>query len=344
MDRPPVGTTGSLDRRINKLEDTLVVVRNSELSTYRSCRQKWEWAYRHRLKARKPSAPLAFGTLIHAVLERFYVPGIKRGGRPEELWEQVFEEFLEAGNEDFIVLKGEEVYASELGLAMMHEYWKEYGKDSEWKVLAPEQTFQLDLHDPETGEFLAVYTGTVDAVVVNRRTKKSGFLEHKTGSSLEPFGAPLILDEQSSAYWTFGQMFLEATGVLKEPLDFVLFNRLRKAMPDTRKRNAEGLALNKNGTVSKRQPLPLFKREFSWRGVEERQSTYDRVIAQLREMAMVRNGELPIYKNPDKHCGWCEFRDMCEVHESQSDWEAVRDGTMTTWDPYEDHKEQLEDD
>ena len=324
------------------MDENILAVRTSELSTYRSCRQKWAWAYLDKIRSKSNSAPLAFGTLIHETLARFYKPGIKRGGHPAAIWEEVFAEFIAEGNEDFIAIKAGPIYASELGLSMMQQYWELYGKDNQFKIIEPEQSFQLDIFD-ENDDYLCTYTGTVDAVVEDRKTKRRGFFEHKTGASLDPFGAPLILDEQCGAYWTFGQMFLQSMGVIgeEECLDFVLYNRLRKTIPDNRTKNEDGHYVNKNGTISKSQPPPMFKREYSWRTDAERQSVYDRVVLQVKEMKMVRSGELGIYKNPDKHCGWCEFRDMCEVHESQSDWVAIRNATMTTWDPYEDHNDKL---
>jgi hypothetical protein len=39
-----------------------------------------------------------------------------------------------------------------------------------------------------------------------------------------------------------------------------MYNFLRKAIPDERETDAQGRALNKNGTVSKRQPTPVFIR------------------------------------------------------------------------------------
>ena len=74
------------------------------------------------------------------------------------------------------------------------------------------------------GEYICTYTGTVDAVVRDLHTGKIGLFEHKTGATLEPFGAPMIMDEQAGAYWTFGAMFLAANGVIGSPsdLDFVL--------------------------------------------------------------------------------------------------------------------------
>lgn len=334
-------------------DQELLVVRNSELSTWRECRQKWDWGWNERLRRREGSAAaLEFGTLIHRALELFYKPGKKRGGHPANIWKnKVWPEHLAAGGEDFIAKAGSDeeggVMAYDLGLSMMREYYKEYGKDEHYEILVPEQTFQLDIPYPEwhplTGELLGVFTGTVDAVIRDLRTGRIGFFEHKTGRDLNPFGAPLIMDEQAGSYWTFGAMYLEATGLIDSAsdLDFVLYNRLRKALPDDRPRNADGHALNKNGTVSKRQPTPLFKREYTWRSDADRQSVYDRVVLEMLELKAAKEGDFFIYKSPQKNCGFCEFRDMCEIHETKGDWEDYKKQVMGVWEPYEDHADQL---
>lgn len=329
--------------------EELLVVRNSELSTWRECRQKWEWGWNQRLRRRDGSASaLKFGTLIHSALELFYKKGKRRGGHPVKLWNKVWAEFIEAGNEDWAVLKPtkdhpEGIMASDLGREMMRAYYEEYGKDEIYEVICPEQTFQLDIDDPETGDYLGTFTGTVDAVIRDLRTGRIGFFEHKTGASLDPFGAPLIMDEQAGSYWTFGAMYLVHQGVIDSTLDldFVLYNRLRKVLPDQRARNEQGLAVNANGSVSKNQPAPAFKREYTFRTDGDRQSVFDRVVMEMLEIKQAKQGDFFIYKNPARHCGFCEFRDMCEVHETKSDWEGVRNMTMGTWQPYEDHMEAL---
>lgn len=100
------------------------------------------------------------------------------------------------------------------------------------------------------------------------------------------------------------------------------------------------------GEVSKSQPAPLFHRQFVYRDQAERTRMHNRIIAEARDMIAVRadvsdgDGE-SAYKNPGPlhmpNCRGCAFRDMCELHETGSDWEAMRDGTMKTWDPYDSH-------
>lgn len=106
---------------------------------------------------------------------------------------------------------------------------------------------------------------------------------------------------------------------------------------------ARGVNVPLLGEVSKSQPPPFFRRVKAWRHEVSKANLMYRVQAQTWEMGQVRLGELPVYKNPagtwpDQHCNACGFRDMCQLHEAGSDWEELRDLTMTTWDPYEDHR------
>lgn len=315
---------------------TAVVVRNSELTTWRKCRQQWAWAYMERRQATRPGRALVFGNLVHDVLELFYPPGLKRGGKPHELWEQVWEEF-EKEHEDFEAIDG--VMASELGYAMLKGYWDEYGKDDAIKIIQAEQPFQIDIYDPLTGNYRGILVGTLDAIGYDRKLKKYMILEHKTGSGLENFGAPLIMDEQAGTYWAFGPTWIEHMGIKLsgEGLAYILYNRLKKALPDERPVNEEGFSLNKNGAVSKRQPQPRYLREKTFRGQEDRESVIQRISDQMREISLVKRGKLPIYKNPSDACKMCAFRATCEAHEIKTDWQAVLKGTTVAWNPYEGH-------
>lgn len=318
-----------------------LLVRTSERSCFKECRQQWDWGYNQRLRPHRISSPLFFGDLVHQALEAWYIPGKKRGQHPAEKFAELWEKWRLGGGDEVMV--GDHT-AGELGAIMLHNYVKEFGKDSWMEVIAPEMTFQVDVHDPETGRYLFTYVGTTDGAIRNLKTRKIGILEHKTGAGLEPFGAPLPLDEQNGAYWTFLPFQLREMGVLgpDEWPDFMLYNRLKKAVGDYRPRNDKGQALNNDGTVSKRQPAPLFKREFVMRTNGDRRNVMARAISEVREMRLVRAGKLDVYKSPGKHCNYCDFRDMCEVHETGSDWEALRDNMYSTWEPYDAHEIQLE--
>lgn len=367
------------------MPDTEVMIRNSERSKFKGCRQAWWWSYEDRLKPHREKSALGFGTLTHRVLELRYPVGRKRGPRPDRLAKKVWMEYLKAGGEEFTVKIGNtQVPADELLVHMMTNYYDEYGDDDRYEVVAPEMTFQVDVHHPTTGKYLFTFVGTIDGVWRDTWHDTLVFAEHKTGATLEPFGAPIYLDEQQGSYWAFAPDFLIHHGIISDvnEIDHVLYNRLRKAFKDDRPKNSLGHALNKPtrdnlitfldgegipylkkmkveelrqvvsdagvdpdqlGEVSKSQPVPLFKREPIMRTAAERARTMRRVISEAREMALVRQGKLKVYKRPSRECGFCEFREMCEVHEGGGDWKSLRDNLYTTWDPYKDHTEEEEE-
>lgn len=317
--------------------ETKVMIRTSERSSYKHCRQAWWWAYVEHLRPIRVKSPLFFGSMAHEALEHWYIPGKERGVHPAETFERLWNEWLDSGGEEVMV---EDWPAGELGVRMMNNYVDHFGEDKNWEVIQPEMLFQVDVMHPVSGRYLFTYVGTIDAVIRDLTTGKVGLLEHKTGAGLDPFGSPITLDDQNGAYWTFAPFDLRERGLLgpDEWPAFMIYNRLRKAWGDERPKNAEGYALNKDGSVSKRQPTPLFRREPLDRRHGDRVGIFARAINEVREMQLVREGKLDVYKNPDKHCTWCEFRDMCEVHETGGDWEAMRDGLYTKWNPYDEHE------
>lgn len=366
----------------------VIPVRTSERTCFKTCRQQWHWAYNERIRLNRPRPALFLGDLVHQALAIFYPPGIRRGPKPTRTFEKLYQKHMDDGGSDIYMKDVDDparrVSILDMGLEMLTNYLEQYGDDEEFEILSPEHPFQVDVHSPRTGKYMFTYTGTVDAAVRRIRDGRIGFLEHKTGVSLDPFGAPYELDEQSGAYWTFAPEYLRSRGWLPpgEDLDFILFNRLRKAFKDKRPKNDVGMRLNKPsktallercdelglgytkatkvddlieiltmegedplllGEVSKSQPPPLFKREYVYRTAGDRAIIFKRALNEFLEMQMVRKGKLAVYKNPGRHCVFCEFRAMCEVHESGSDWEAIRDTEMVPWDPYEVHHEGLED-
>lgn len=367
--------------------DQKIMLRTSERSQYKTCRQAWQWSYVDCLKSTATKPALRFGDLAHQSLQHWYIPGRKRGVHPAITFEKVYNEQVDAGLDDFdIRLEDEEewVGALELGLVMMNGYVEHYGKEEHIRVIAPEYPFQYDIY--HKGKYLVTYVGQFDLIFEDMSKKQIGLIETKTAAHIAT--AHLGLDEQGGSYWTFAPLVLQASGLLKkgQDLDFVLYNFLRKGKPDERPKNADGHALNKPsksaliekaeelglpakgtvdtltgilvakgvdvaalGEVSKRQAPPLFHRERTYRDTVDRQMLMRRVVMEAWEMQQVRAGKLPVYKNPrltfpDQHCNWCQFRDMCEVHETGGDWKAIRSATMTTWEPYAAHDDPILED
>lgn len=163
-----------------------------------------------------------------------------------------------------------------------------------------------------------------------------------------------------------------------DQIDHVLFNWLKKSLGSDKPRNDQGHVLNKPkkeallmacetngldvprkatidvlwqvleaagfdptryGEVSKVQPSPLLHRYELDYGVKERQEINRRIRMEAGEMARVRDGRLPIYKNPTKDCKWdCPFHAACEVHEMGGDYESILELEFNEWSPYDGHE------
>jgi hypothetical protein len=104
-----------------------------------------------------------------------------------------------------------------------------------------------------------------------------------------------------------------------------------------------GRRLNKDGSVSKRQPPKYFDRELTFRGHVEAERVKQRVRNEVLDMmAAADDPDRFVYKNPGPqfkpNCSFCQFRDMCELHETGNDWESFKHHAFGTWTPYEAHE------
>lgn len=275
----------------------------------------------------------------------YYKPGKKRGPSPVKTFIKLVDaDIKEHGPMLFKDSEDEDkrLGGKELGVAMLEGYLELYGKDERYEILAPEMAFQLDIQD-SAGEYLFTYVGTMDAAIRDMVTGRVGLFEHKTGAGLT-LRSPLALDEQAGSYWAYAPDWLVSQGYMEpgEEMDFILYNFLKKTLPDTRPTDEQGYSLNMDGvTRSKRQPLPRYRRELVYRSDHDRATLMRRAAQEAREIRKARAGKLPIYKNPGEHCNFCPFREMCEVHESGSDWQAMRSAMFTKWKPYEIHDAEV---
>lgn len=334
------------------------LVRTSERTTFKRCRWLWQRTYEDRLSPRIEAPALRFGTLIHKALEARYPKGIKRGPKPALTFEKVYKAELAKAEATwgFRDSDGEWADALELGIDMLEMFVERYGRDEDWQVIESEMTFKVPVFPPEhlvLGEDrpadvpLFYYVGTMDGVWRNRMDGGVRIIDWKTtrNDPVKEGSAKGVLDEQATAYWTWGVDYLINQKILKprdqEALDGMLYTFLRKGKRDTRKQNADGHYLNQDGSVSKKQPSPYFHRELVYRGEADREHARQRVVEEFLDMERVRTGELAAYKTPytgpTGHCGFCPVRDVCELHEVDADWQGLLKATMTEWDPYDAH-------
>lgn len=330
---------------------SVTLLRNSERMSFKRCRQQWHWNFNELLKPVETSPPLKFGDLVHQALAIYYKPGIKRGPLPAETFERLFtttydQEYAEGFRDE----DGDWHKAGDLGVSMLERYVERYKeRDKEFRVLSSEQVFQVPrrVRIPGHGMVRFKVVGTVDALCRNRGGRKDLFwLEHKTTKAIATDALPM--DEQAGTYWTFGPEWMRKQGILKDGEDpsHILYNFLRKWAPDPAVRyDAMGRKLNKDGSVSKQQPAETFLRWPVYRDEADKKVMEARVKDEFKDIFLIRAGDPAqggVYKNPGPlfmpNCRGCPFRDMCELHETGSDWKSFRDATMTTWDPYAAHE------
>lgn len=230
-------------------------LRTSERRDFKRCPQRWSWGWRYGLKPKgEPSIPLWFGIGMHEVLAHWYCgPGKKRGAKPLQVWDEYIGESLRYVRT--IPWEGAEyseqkyVEAGELGREMLVHYFDVYGRDSHCSMIAPEQTFQvyielLDEKGHKTGKFIE-YDGTFDGVYRDSDTGKLWLWEHKTAAAIRTSHLPM--DDQAGSYWAVASSTLQAQGLIKkgEKLEGIMYNFLRKALPDDRPENQYGQKTNK---------------------------------------------------------------------------------------------------
>lgn len=367
----------------------LRMLRTSERSDWRRC--PWRWHHVWNLGLRKNSSPTWawFGTAIHAALEARYPNGKRRGTVTQMLdafYESVGDQegmiYTDVEGDDLEEAEAEVVDAKVLGEAMLRGYAAEYGEDAEWEVIHTEQPFQITVPHPETDEPLVAYAGTWDVLMRNRFSKAFWLWDHKTRKTFPKNWSFYNINDQAGSYIWVAPEVLKFLGVFKptDTIEGLIFNALKKALPDERPRNSRGEATNKPlkihyveaiqehtgkslvgrwtldslaaeaerlgvrvlGDVSKRQPVPLFHREESSRSDQERVRQAQRVQSEAVMMEKQRSGELPLWKHPTEDCVYCPMFDLCEMDEQDpASAQQFAASMYVRVDPYRDHREDM---
>lgn len=338
--------------------EAVPLLRTSERNDFKRCQWYWKMRWVERWAPRREPTWAWFGTAIHKALEVRYPIGEERAKLSFVL--EAFEDALrgekrrmannnaEFDDQDF-------VDGLELGIAMLKGYVSEYRTDPQWEVIHTEQPFQIDVVDDE-GTLLVVYCGTWDLLVWDKVRKRYRLVDHKTARAFMDMEWLSINDQGGSYLWVAPEILLyKGIWDRLHPIDGITFNYLRKALPDPRPRDAQGRALNKPtaaekrlygadypGSVSKRQPAPLFHREETHRKSQARVNQHRKVVAEARHMNMVREGKLEAYKNPTPDCARCPLFDVCDLHDQGDDWEDMLEMTFVKRDPYADHRAAME--
>jgi hypothetical protein len=327
------------------VKSDLPAIRSGERADYKRCKKKWFWAWRMGLVPRAARfGALELGTWVHAALADWYQLGYRRNQMPlKDLFNAYASVAIgtarEIGAPDHVLEKADEL--AKLGEAMTAAYQQNYGKDPVIHVLGAEIPLEFTIPD-ESGVVAAIHKFKPD-LIFSDSNHDVWLMEHKTAASIRT--EHLVLDDQARPYGAMAERALRKLGIIKERHTFrgILYNFLRKALPDERDRNAEGLYLNKsNGTVSKNQPPPLFVRKPITMTVRQKVITLHRVRAETLEITRealrlrqhVKEAEF-LQKTPHKSCPTtCQFFAMCVAEEEGTNIRSMIEMQYFRRNPY----------
>jgi hypothetical protein len=316
----------------------LPILRTSERSVFKRCPQRWWWEYRQGYRQRSPQADaLWFGIGIHEALAQWYLKGRRRGPHPADTWEAWAGEEIAFARTYLDDTFDEPVWydARDLGIAMLESYTSEYGRDTQWDIISIEQPFKVRIM--RDGTPVAYFTSRWDGVLRNLDDGNIYLLENKTAAQITL--AYLELDDQAGSYWAVASQLLKTQGILSkdEQIAGIIYNFLRKAKPDERPFNDDGLYLNKDGSVSKKQPPHAFVRTIIERSPKEQRTQLERIADEVSVMNAMREGTIPVTKTVTKDCTYCPFWVPCTLHERGSEaYKTVLKNNFSQNDPYQD--------
>lgn len=298
-----------------------------------------------------PSTPLWFGTGIHLAFARWYTgPGKKRGVEPRETWDAYAKEmemaYIRIGDPDDETV-AKYVDARELGHSLLEGYRALYGKDEQWLVVSPERTFSLNIPWPRNAVnfwdaasvdpslVMAVLVGTYDLVYRDARNGRFWLGEHKTAKAI--MLKHLAMDNQAGTYWTTATAELQREGLLPEGevLAGIMYNFLRKGLPDERPKNGEGYYTNKPTKAHYIESLTTNANLLALNGKPLEKATLAQLEAAADELSLFVLGDQskvqppPLYLRHEVHRTRPERRaQLLRVQQDALQMELLRDGLL----------------
>lgn len=319
----------------------LAQLRGNERMDYKRCQWKWYQRWRRGLVPRAVRfGALDLGNWIHEGLALWYADGWNRiGSLAEHVTNAAVKATVSAeasGAPEYVLDEAAELTA--LAEAMAQGYEKHWENDDVY-VLGSEIPLTFTIPDYD-GTPLVVNKLKPDLVYRDRWGV--WLMEHKTAGQIVTDHLPL--DDQARPYGAMAERALRKAGIIRANDEFmgIMYNFLRKAFPDDRMTDASGKALNKNGTVSKRQPATNFLRFPVKMTHAMKRITLHRVRSEAVEIAhtaeLLRTGKIKrqaLHKTPTKGCArFCEFFAICKMDEEGSDTRNAEETMFTRRDPY----------
>lgn len=317
-------------------------IRSHERIDYKRCPKKWYWKWRKGLTPKNKSfGATDLGTWMHEALAQRYTN--KRRASLYHWFNAIAGEALRQAriNEVPEHLFADAQQLAQLGLAMAAAYDRHYGDDPDVHVIDAEIPLEIEITNP-TGKVIAVHKFKPDLLYADQNNDV-WLMEHKTAKSISSL-EHLVIDDQARAYVAMAELALREAGYLQRGQVFkgVMYNYLRKALPDEREKNAEGKYLNKNGTVSKSQPPPYFVRHPVTMTSSAKLIALRRLQRECSEITeyrrfIIEGIEKPehISKTPHKSCPrFCDYFTMCVVEEQGGNIREMQRSMYVRQDPY----------
>lgn len=319
------------------------IVRSHERMDYKRCMKKWYWKWRMGLVPKAISfGALDLGAWMHDALAGFYLPGRERGELAHGFVghaQRAIEHAEALGAPQHTLDKAEELLI--LGEAMADAYEDKYRTDPLIDVIGAEVPLEFSIPDAD-GTVIAHHRLKPDLIYRERRTPDVWLMEHKTAASIST--EHLVIDDQARPYGAMAERAMRSLKLISSKLVFkgVMYNFLRKGLPDQRPQDANGKYLNKNGSVSKSQPRPLFLRH------PVRLTRPAKIIALKRIQSetilitgvteAIRDGRIipsQLTKTPHKSCPrFCQYFAMCVAEEEGGDITMMQRTMFVRQDPY----------
>lgn len=325
---------------------------SSERKDFKRCQRRWFWRWIMGLVPRsRYFGALDFGTWMHVALELRYQSkpmGLYTMASSFELTARadIAEAKRDGRTTDHAVEEAEELIS--LGNAMAKNYEAKYAKeDQELEFIGTEIPLEFSFAMP-------------GGALVRHKLKADGAyrdpsgdvwaIEHKTAKQV--FVDHLPIDDQGVPYASMLEPLLRKAGLLKKGQVFrgIMYNILRKAGGDLRPTNAEGLYLNKDGSVSKSQPSPYFRRIPLVVPRAQRIRTLNRLHDELKKIDAaeywIRSGGLApsrLSKTPHSSCPSCPFFEICVAEEKGVNIRPMIEQGFKRVDPYAYHKDSTEE-
>lgn len=235
----------------------------SALNTFRNCARKYKHRYVDELQPREKAESLAFGSVIHEALERWY----RLAGDANRLWTVLASLDAQYPQREHDPVQRHRWH---LARAMLVGYAQQYPAE-DFEVVEVEKTFTGEIRNPDTGRpsQTFVMAGKADGIV--RAGGELYLLEHKTAGAVDANYLDKLWTDTQIALYSF---YLRQIGY---PIVGVIYNvllktRLKQREGETQEeyeaRRAELAAKNKSGRSTAQRQLPETNEEFQGRLAE----------------------------------------------------------------------------